>query len=122
MSTKVGEVQSRADEFTRPYRITIPRTDCGFVFIPLTKELFQHRETALQNMTLAHKYEHHLSKCIGVAIGNHQAGGRFHAEWCYMNVPWEQDNELESLLAENNPFRPTKATELPRYDLNFPRA
>ena len=47
--------RSRADAFTRPYRIAIPRTDCGFVFIPLTKEFVAHRRTALLNMTLAHK-------------------------------------------------------------------
>lgn len=106
--------KSRSDEITRPYRIAVPRTDCGFVFIPLTKELFQHRRTALLNMTLAHKYEQRVSKCIGVAIGNHDQGW-FHAEWCYVNSPWQPDEHMDKLLTENNPFRAVKAAELPRY-------
>lgn len=108
--------KSRADEFTRPYRTAVPRTDCGFVFIPLTKELFPHRRSALQNFTLAHKYEQRLTKCIGVAIGNHEDNGWFHAEWCYVNAPWEQDDHMDSLLAENNPFRPVKVAEMSRYN------
>jgi hypothetical protein len=106
--------KSRANEFTRPYRIAIPRTDCGFVFIPLTDDLFPHRRTALLNMTLAHKYDQHLSKCIGVTIGNHEQGW-FHAEWCLANSPWQPDEEMDKLLAENSPFRSVKAGELPRY-------
>ena len=109
--------KSRADQFTRPYRIAIPRTDCGFVFIPTTEELSPYRRTALVNLTRALKYEQRLSKCVGVAIGNHEPGGWFHAEWCYVNGPWEQDDEMDKLLSENNPFRPARAAELPRYNL-----
>ncbi|MCE2745969.1 MAG: hypothetical protein LW710_08685 [Burkholderiales bacterium] len=111
--------KSRADEFTRPYRIAIPRTDCGFVFIPLTKELFPHRRNALLNMTLAHKYDQRLSKCIGIAIGNHEQGW-FNAEWCYANAPWAYDAEMDTLLAANNPFRAVKVGELPRYTYKHP--
>jgi hypothetical protein len=106
--------KSRADEMTRPYRIAIPRTDCGFVFIPLTKALFQHRRNAVLNMTLAHKYDQRMSKCIGVAIGNHEQDW-FNAEWCYATAPWEQDDYMDKLLADNNPFRAVKVGELPRY-------
>jgi hypothetical protein len=107
--------KSRVDEFTRPYRIAIPRTGCGFVFIPLTKDMFEHRRTALENFTHALKYEQRLQKCIGVAIGNHQSDGWFHAEWCYIDCEWVQDAEMDKLLTENNPFRPAKMKELPRY-------
>jgi hypothetical protein len=107
--------KSRGDEFTRPYRITIPRTGCGYVFIPLSKDLFQHRRTALMNLTQAHKYDHRLFRCIGVAIGSHDPRGYFHAEWCCLTSPWVQDDEFERVLAENNPFRPARAAELPRY-------
>ena len=106
--------KSRVDEMTRPYRIAIPRTDCGFVFIPLTKFMFQHRRNALLNMTLAHKYDQRVSKCIGVAIGNHDQGW-FNAEWCYATAPWEQDDYMDKLLADNNPFRAVRVNELPRY-------
>jgi len=114
--------KSRADEVTRPYRIVVTRTGCGFVFIPLTKDLFHHISTALVNFTQAHKYEHHLSKCIGVAIGNHQPDGWFHAEWCHLSGPWVQDDEMDRLLAENNPFRPIRAKEFSRYSHTPPNA
>lgn len=111
--------KSRGEELTRPYRIAIPRTDCGFVFIPLTKQHFAHRRTALLNMTLAHKYDQRLSKCIGVAIGNHD-GGWFNADWCLVSAPWVQDHAMDQLLAENNPFRTVKVGELPRYTYRKP--
>lgn len=78
--------KSRANEFVRPYRITCPSTACGFVFIPVTKDLLSHRRNALQNFTLAHKYEQKLSKCIGVSIAD-DADGWFSAEWCYVEFP-----------------------------------
>lgn len=106
--------KSRADVMTQPYRIAVPRTDCGFVFIPLTKAMFRHSRTAVSNMTLAHKYDQRLTKCIGVAIGNHEQGW-FNAEWCYVTSMWEQDDYLDKLLADNNPFRAVKVAELPRY-------
>lgn len=112
--------KSRADELVRPFRIAIPRTDCGFVFIPLTKEIFVHRRTALLNLTLAHKYDLRLSKCIGVAIGNHE-GGWFNAEWCYAHSSWVPDVEMDRLLSENNPFRAVKLGELQRYAHKNPR-
>ena len=75
--------KSRTDVMTQPYRIAVPRIDCGFVFIPLTKAMLRHSRTAVSNMTLAHKYDQRLTKCIGVAIGNHEQGW-FNAEWCYV--------------------------------------
>jgi hypothetical protein len=111
--------KSRADEVTRPYRIAIPRRDCGFVFIPLTKALFPHRQGALLHLTLAHKYDQRVSKCIGVAIGNHKQGW-FNADWCYAEVPWEQDDYMDKLLEDNNPFRAVKVGELPRYKHKSP--
>ena len=107
--------KSRAEEVTRPYRITIPRTGCGFVFIPLPIGMFEHSQTALLNFTQALKYEQRLEKCIGVAVGSHQSDGWFHAEWCYVHGEWTQDDDMDRLLKENNPFRPARTAELPRY-------
>lgn len=33
-----------------------------------------HRRTGLINLTLAHKYEQHLPKCVGVSIADDEAG------------------------------------------------
>ena len=106
--------QSRLDKFTLPYRIAIPRSDCGFVFIPVTKDMLPHKLNALMNFTLAHKYDQRLSKCIGVAIGNHNDGW-FNADWCFVQADWESDETMEDLLKTNNPFREVRVGELPRY-------
>lgn len=103
-----------ADAFVLPYRIAIPRTGCGFVFVPLTKEFVQNRSAGLQNFTLVHKYDQRLSKCIGVSIAD-DTQGWFTAEWCYTEFPWQEDQEMESLIKTNNPFSDVKESELPRY-------
>lgn len=106
--------KARADTFVLPYRIAIPRTGCGFVFIPVTKDVVQHRRTGLLNFTLAHKYDQRLSKCIGVSIAD-DTQGWFTAQWCYAESPWQEDPEMERLLKTNNPFREVRESELPRY-------
>ena len=103
-----------ANKFTLPYRIACPRTSCGFVFIPVTKAELPHRRIGLQNLSLAHKYELKLPKCIGVAIAD-DADGHFTAEWFYAEFPWAQDVEMEDLLRDSYPFREVKQVELPRY-------
>jgi hypothetical protein len=104
-----------ANTFVLPYRIAVPRTNCGFVFVPLTKDMVPHRKTGLMNLTFAHKYDQRLPKCIGVSIADDKHGW-FTAEWCYVESAWEEDPEMEHLLKTNNPFRDVKVSELPRYD------
>lgn len=106
--------KTRSNEFVRPYRLAIPRTNCGFVFIPMTKDTLPHRRNGLQNFTLAHKYELKLPKCIGVSIAD-DSDGWFTAEWCYVEFPWEKDIYLEQLLRDSYPFREVRQSELPRY-------
>ena len=106
--------KARSDVFVLPYRIAIPRTGCGFVFIPLTKDVLQHRRAGLVNFTLAHKYDQRLSKCVGVSIAD-DTQGWFTAEWFYVEFPWQVDAEMEHLLRTNHPFRDVKESELPRY-------
>lgn len=106
--------KARADKFVLPYRIVVPRTGCGFVFIPITKDVVHHRRAGLMNFTFAHKYDQRLTKCIGVSIAD-DTQGWFTAEWCYVEFPWKEDPEMERLLKSNNPFREVKESELPRY-------
>jgi hypothetical protein len=106
--------KARANTFVRPYRITVPRTNCGFVFIPITRDMVPHRRTGLMNLTFAHKYEQRLPKCIGVLIADDDAGW-FTAEWCYIENAWEEDPEMNRFLKDNNPFREVNMRELPRY-------
>ncbi|WLT40650.1 hypothetical protein NON20_25805 (plasmid) [Synechocystis sp. B12] len=50
--------KAKINEFTLPYRISLPRTTCGFVFIPfpLTHDFLESHQQCLQNLTYAHKY------------------------------------------------------------------
>jgi len=106
--------KAKADHFTVPYRIAIPRTGCGFVFVPLTKDLFASRRNALLNFTHAHKYDQKLSKCVGVVFGYEQEGW-YSVDWCYAEFPWQQDLELEERLRTKFPFRKVRFHEEPRY-------
>lgn len=108
---------TRSDKLTPPYGMVSSR-GCGFVFIPMTRELYQSREIALQNLTEAYKYLRHLSKCIGVAIGDVRSDRSFVAHWCYLSSAWKQDGEWDKVLTENNPFRPTKIVKVPLYKFN----
>lgn len=104
----------RANKFAQPYRMATPRTNCGFVFVPLAKELVEHRQQGLQNLTCVCKYDLKLQKCLGVSFAPEE-GGWFSVEWCYMEFPWELDEEMDERLRHHNPFREVQTTDLGRY-------
>lgn len=98
--------QSETAEIILPYRMYSPRTDCGFVFIPLHSLKSTHWETALYNFTMAHKYECKATKCIGVVIFKHKDDvSKIELYWQFVNSKWEFDQELENILKDNFPFR-----------------
>ncbi len=102
----------RKGEFSMPYRVADPRTDCGFVFVPADSNISARpdwpeiRLHLLESFTLAHKYDQRLSKCIGVMIAKH--GEYFDIQWCLCSHPWVEDQEFQRRLDENFPFRPVK--------------
>ena len=110
----LSKEKCRSGEFTRPYRMASPRTDCGFVFIPLTEDEDEVRQRTLMTLTRACKYDLKLPKCVGASFCPEE-GGRYSVEWCYIEQPWSYDEELERKLKENNPFREVRTMELPRY-------
>jgi len=85
----------------------------------VTKDLLENRRNGLQNLTLAHKYELKLPKCIGVSIAD-DVEGWFTAEWIYVAFPWEYNAQMEQALRENNPFRPVQEGTLPLYTFKDP--
>jgi hypothetical protein len=105
---------ARKDKFAKPYRMVSTRTGCGFVVIPLTKELIPKRRVGLTNLTLAHKYDQKLTRCIGVAIGD-DVGPWFIADWCFVEFAWEKDSDVDEFLKNAEPFRPVMERELPGY-------
>jgi hypothetical protein len=104
----------RANEFVKPYRMACPRTNCGFVFIPLETEFIEHKRQGLQNLTYACKYDLKLQKCIGVSFAP-EKDGWYSVAWCFMEFPWELDEELDERLRHNNPFRLARTAEISRY-------
>jgi hypothetical protein len=105
--------KSRCNEFALPYRVTFPRTGCGFVFIVVTTEHLPTTITALKNFTYAHKYDQKLNKCIGVSFS--REGEFFDVGWCYIEEEWTYDSEMEQKLIECFPFRSVKEEVRPRY-------
>jgi hypothetical protein len=106
---------AKANKFVKPYRMTSLQTNCGFVFIPISKEFISNRQSALINLTHALKYDQKLPKCIGVSI-THEKEGWFFVEWCFIEFPWKKDQLMADKLKQNYPFREGKIAELNRYD------
>ena len=106
----------RSGEISLPYRISSPRTECAFVFIPLDKEMISNRRQGLINFTNACKYDLKVPKCIGISFSP-DADAWYSVEWCYIEEPWEYDNELDGRLKQSNPFRGVNTIVLNRYDV-----
>jgi hypothetical protein len=89
-----------------PYRFYVPRTDCGFIFIPLTLGNTKFWKNALANFTLAHKYEQKAKKCIGVTIfRDENIEKSFRMYFGYEEKDWVYDQLIETILNENSPLR-----------------
>jgi len=102
-----------------PYRISFPRTNCGFVFIPLAKKYSKNWKIALNNYTMAHKYDHKLNKCIGVIFfKSTNLKLPYEVFWEYVEFDWAYNKEMEKLLSEESPFRKTHEQELERYEFD----
>ena len=97
----------KIDDYIAPYRIYFPRTDCGFVFIPLPKAKTKFWKNAITNYTLAHKYDQKAGKCIGIVVLDHEIEGEphFNCFWMFAKSVWEYDRKIEKALADNFPFR-----------------
>jgi len=97
----------KKDEIILPYRVYFPRTDCGFVFAPLQKKYESNWQNALQNYTLAHKYDQKSTKCVGLvvldAVENEERF--FDMFWLFAEFEWQFNSSTEKLLRINFPFR-----------------
>jgi hypothetical protein len=110
---ELAKNKAMKNEFAVPYRMTIPDR-VGFVFVPITQDMMDKRTQGLSNLTLAHKYEQKLSKCIGLSISP-DSNAFFYVEWCYIEFPWVHDEEMERMLKESFPFRPVREHFIPTY-------
>ena len=107
----------RSGEITLPCRMSSPRTECAFVFIPLDIEMISfRRQDLIYYMTDACKYDLRVPKCVGISFSPDEDAG-YSVEWCYIEKPWEYDKELDGMLKQSNPFRGVNTIVLNRYDV-----
>ena len=107
--------KSKKQEFTFPYRITSLNSQCGFVFIPIEYKQKEHWQNAIINFTEAHKYDQKIFKCVSMIVYQHPTKKYFDVNWCYSESKWEYNEEFETLLKENYPFRDVKVEMNYRY-------
>jgi hypothetical protein len=100
-------------EFTRPFRLTFPATDCTFMIAPLDPQIpatglegENMRVAGLTNLTHAAMYDAKVSKGVGILIS--KDGEYIQIDWSLLNMPWKAAPEMDARLAENNPFREAK--------------
>ncbi|MBE9511988.1 MAG: hypothetical protein IMY71_14060 [Bacteroidetes bacterium] len=113
---KLSMESSKANKFELPYRFVIPRLNLGFVLIPLCEDRRSNRINGLTNLTLGHKYDQELERCIGATF-LHEKDGWFSVEWCFIDAPWEPNSEMDELLKKNFPFRKVNKKIVYRYDV-----
>lgn len=89
----------------------IPRTDCGFILIPLHSGEAHNWKNALYNLTMAKKYESRASKCIGIVVFRDKENSNyFEIYWQYIKAEWKYNEDIEQMFKENYPpFRKTKS-------------
>ncbi len=99
---------------TCPNRMYVPRTDCGFVFVSLNKEVAHCWKNALKNFTLAHKYDIKSSKCVGILMteNNETECNLINIYYLFVESVWVFNAEIDKLLKENNPFREVKTHKI----------
>jgi len=112
---KLAIEKSINEEINLPYRIALPRLDCGFVFIPYPYKESGSTLIALENFTKAHKYDQRLGKCIGVIVRKEIGAPYFEIYWSLIEHEWKYDDLLEDHLLKNFPFRETKAVLKSKY-------
>ncbi|MBW8728531.1 MAG: hypothetical protein JF625_25730 [Inquilinus limosus] len=115
----------RAKEFTRPFRLKFPGTDCAFMIAPLDPEIpaigpegEKARVMGLQNFTYAAMYDTKASKGVGILIS--RDGEFIQIDWSLMNVPLESDPEMDERLASSNLFRPAEQKMVDSFFLKSP--
>jgi hypothetical protein len=85
-----------------PARLHSLNTGTGFVIFPVPQGMFEKRLNALRNFSLFMKYDFGLERQIGVSVA--RDGEDFEIDWMFIEHPWQQDSEIEKILANKNPF------------------
>lgn len=92
----------KLNKFSMPYRITIYRTECGFVFIPLVSEFKYQWKNAIVNFTSSYKYKKKLNKCVGLIV--FKTGSYYDINWILICSPWVYNKQLEDEIKKEYQF------------------
>jgi hypothetical protein len=92
----------KSSNFSIPYRFTILRTGCGFVFIPLLADKVDYWENALLNFTEMYKYKRQLNKYLGVII--YKTDKYFDINWAFLDAEHSYNKDLEEAVKKEEEF------------------
>lgn len=99
-----------------PLRFASIRTNCGFVFLPLTEEHSENWENMLGNLMDLYMYKHKLTKCVGIVF--FYQNRKKIVNFGYLNYKWEHNLRLEKLVEkEIKLFGNSEKKFLKRYNL-----
>ena len=86
----------------------------GFVVIPIPAAAYEQRVNGLINFTALMKYDWKLDKAIGISFA--KGAEMIDVDWCLVESRWEFEPEIERVLQQRYPFRPTpEARAVARY-------
>jgi hypothetical protein len=103
----------RADKYALPYRMFVPRRQCGFAVIPMTTDMAPEARRFLTSMGQVSKHVFQATRHIALSIV--QRDGAIDIEWMYAEGSPQPNPELEAKLAEYWPFRTSSERNMPRY-------
>lgn len=92
----------KSSNFSLPYRFTISRTGCGFVFIHLLQDKVDYWENALLKFTEIYKYKRQLNKCLGVLT--YKKGEYYDINWIFIKSDWAYNKELAETVKNESEF------------------
>jgi hypothetical protein len=102
---------SKTRNCTKPFRFSVPRIDCTFLFVPidLLNERFRKDcVNVLDNFSEYNMYDQMFPKSVSVAIYRNPESTEFiEVIWNYKEKEWQRDEEMEKHLKDYYPFYKT---------------
>ncbi|MFS4454503.1 hypothetical protein [Maribacter sp. 2304DJ31-5] len=105
---------AKKNEFSLPLRFYISRTDCAFIFLPLSMDKTTDWERALINFTEIYKYKKRATKAIGLVCFKQDEF--IYLNWTMLKSKWKFDEELSQLVEkESEYYGEGEISKIPRY-------
>lgn len=108
---------AKKNQAINPYRFSVPTNNSGFIFIPICKEVKNQIDCRelLEELTILHKYQQKLQKCVGVMAFFDEDGSYF-VEWSYIDQKWEEDKNIDARVDSCKLLREVQFHDMPRYN------